>query len=283
MKKRFIFAACLSAICFAQAQPGFDPATQHQVLRVPRQERTKVVSDVVYTGERTEPEKTEPQKMDVYIPADAKPTDRLPVAIFLSGTDKAKHWVWFKDLGQVLASQGIVAVMPDKRYQRGQTPQATEDIRAVLKFLKESGSKYQADGTRVCLWAFSGGGVLLNVGMRGDTPTLRCLVNYYGVLDTAPFTQGNNAASEYNPIELLKKASGKLPPMLIVRAGKDREALNNGIDAYVSEALRRNQPIELINYPEGQHGFDALDNTETTKNIVRRSIAFVKENTSASP
>jgi acetyl esterase/lipase len=68
-----------------------------------------------------------------------------------------------------------------------------------------------------------------------------------------------------------------LPPMFIARAGKDQIAgVNDSIDAFVAEALRRNVPVELMNHPDGRHGFDYLDDLPRTREIIERTIAFLK-------
>jgi len=66
--------------------------------------------------------------------------------------------------------------------------------------------------------------------------------------------------------------------MLIARAGKDRAPLNEGIDKFVSEALAKNLNIEVINYPEGQHGFDLYDDNDHSRRVVRRALQFMREN-----
>ncbi len=44
----------------------------------------------------------------------------------------------------------------------------------------------------------------------------------------------------------------------------------------MAEALRQNAPIEVINYPEGRHAFDTVDNTARTRQIMRRTLAFLQ-------
>jgi dienelactone hydrolase len=65
--------------------------------------------------------------------------------------------------------------------------------------------------------------------------------------------------------------------MLVVRAGRDHPLLNQSIDVFVAEALSQNAPIEVINYPEGRHGFDVLDATARTRQIIQRTFAFLHQ------
>ena len=64
---------------------------------------------------------------------------------------------------------------------------------------------------------------------------------------------------------------------MIVRAGKDTlPGLNESIDRFVVGALARNLPVTLVNHKDGLHSFDILDNTETTREIVRRLLEFLR-------
>jgi acetyl esterase/lipase len=268
-------AAALAQTPAPQNQPPqFDVVKSHNVLRVPGQEKAKLHRDVLYAAPHNEP-----QKMDIYLPAGTQASYRLPVVIALSGADKAKHWGFYKELGQLIAAHGMAGVIPDKRYQRGQRQEGTDDILALMKFVTENGAKYNLDGSKVCLWAFSGGGLLLNTAMRGETPTVKCIVNFYAVSDISRFpgATADMATSPLNPIHRLRSTDAtKLPPMMIVRAGKDNADLNAGIEAFIAEAMRRNADITAINYPDGQHGFDLLDDNDKSRAIIRDAFAFLQ-------
>jgi acetyl esterase/lipase len=175
-----------------------DPVNTHQALHIQGQEQARVFKDVVYTGERSEP-----QRADFYLPARLKKNDVLPFVIAIGGAPQAKHWGEYKELGQLIAAHGMIGVIFDKRYQRDQLPQGTEDLRSLLNFLQKNAKAYHGDGLRVCLWAFSGGGTLLHVGLTGDQPQIKCLVNFYAVLDLRKYSTYNGGRSAVNPIESL--------------------------------------------------------------------------------
>jgi hypothetical protein len=52
--------------------------------------------------------------------------------------------------------------------------------------------------------------------------------------------------------------------------------LNEKLDRFVSEALAHNLPVTLVNHPSGPHSFDLLDDGETSREIVRRILAFMR-------
>jgi acetyl esterase/lipase len=252
--------------------PQFDVVKSHNVLHVPGQENAKVHRDLVYASPNGEPQKT-----DIYLPAGVKSTDRLPLVIALSGADKAKHWGFYRDLGQLIAAHGMAGVIPDKRYQRGQRQEGFDDIVSLMKFVAANGAKYNLDASRICLWAFSGGGLLMSVGLRGETPEVRCIVNFYAIsnLSRFPGATADMATSPLNPIHLLRTTDvEKLPPMLVIRAGKDNPDLNAGIEDFIQTAFHRNAKIMAINYANGQHGFDLLDDNDFSRVMIKRALEF---------
>lgn len=243
-----------------QAPPRFDPAAPPLLFRLPGQERARVLKDLVYkkVGE------TE-LKMDLYLPAEAQPGARLPAILFASGASETKHWNIYKNYGEVTAAQGMVGVQFNKRYlptAEGLNT-AYEDIRDLFEHLRQNAERYQIDKDRLCLWGFSAGGALVGAGMLGDQPYIRCLVSYYGIGQLGPRRQ-------------VTALGDKLPPMLVVRAGLDNVNLNNAIDLFVQEAINRNLRLDFINYPDGLHAFDILNDNERTREIIRRTFEFIK-------
>ena len=68
-------------------------------------------------------------------------------------------------------------------------------------------------------------------------------------------------------------------PILLVRVGKELNLLiNKSIDRFLEKQISLNQSVEFINYPEGQHGFDVLDDTTETREIIKRILEFIKSN-----
>jgi hypothetical protein len=70
-------------------------------------------------------------------------------------------------------------------------------------------------------------------------------------------------------------------PLLFVRAGLDRPALNTSIDGLVARALAQNTPVSVINHAGGRHAFEMVNDDDATRAVMDRTIAFVKETTSA--
>jgi hypothetical protein len=64
--------------------------------------------------------------------------------------------------------------------------------------------------------------------------------------------------------------------MFLARAGRDETAgLNAALDRFAAAALARNLPISLINHAEGPHAFDLLDDSGTTREVIRCILGFL--------
>ena len=189
---------------------------------------------------------------DVYLPA-AMPA---PIVFLIHGGPipegaQMKNIALFRDYGHLLAGEGFVAVTFNHRYH------VTNDF---AKSLAEVGAvvDLRGDSNDVALWAFSGGGPLLAFGF--DKPYVRALVSYYAVLGGAP----------------IERAAEIRVPMLIARAGRDLPLVNEPLRRFLDVALDR-VDLELLNHPHGEHAFDILDDDDRTRQIIARTLAFLRQ------
>jgi len=90
---------------------------------------------------------------------------------------------------------------------------------------------------------------------------------------------GEELVNRFSPIVALQ-AGGPVPPILIARAGQDDPAINYSVDQFIQAAFAANQTFDLLNHPDGQHGFDTLDDHPRTREIIERTIAFIRTHTS---
>jgi acetyl esterase/lipase len=252
------------SITFGQNQQT-DPAVPKILYTIPNQEKSSVVKNVVYKkiGEKQ-------LEADIYSPAEMKSGTLLPVVLFLSGASEAKSWNVFKNYGELTAANGIIGVTFDKRFPQGEAGFTTglEDTNDLISFLRQNADKYNIDKDRICLWAFSAGGSLIFAGMQENKPFIRCLVSYYAI-------------TPMNVRRQVTTMGDKLPPMLIARAGKDNQFINNSIDLFIQEAVNRNARVNFYNYPDGVHAFELFNDTETTREILRHTFQFVKDHLGA--
>jgi hypothetical protein len=137
------------------------------------------------------------------------------------------------------------------------------------------------DENRIGLWACSGNVPNALSVLISERPSLKCAVFCYGLmLDLDGATIVSEAASRWgfaNPCE--GRSIDDFPretPVLVVRAGQDEmPRLNETIDRFLSRALTSNLPITFVNHPKAPHAFDVMDDTETSRQIIRLILEFM--------
>lgn len=228
-------------------------------------------------------------KFDVYRPS-GNSAPRRPAIVFVNGDGppemilRAKDWGQYTSWGKLAAGVGLVGVTFNHRSTERLTKlrDASSDVSDLLAHIQESGGEFGIDTRRQCVWVCSAGGPLVLPDLISQRPGfLRCTVVYYARLDlrhlrepTSPVVDDETLRA-FSPLQHLEQATS-LPPMLIVRAGRDRPELNETMDRFVSVALSRNLPVEVINHPDGQHGFDTLDDIPRSHEVIRRTLEFMR-------
>ncbi|MGZ8540871.1 MAG: hypothetical protein ACXWV6_09520 [Chitinophagaceae bacterium] len=197
---------------------------------------------------------------DIYYPPAFNFKKDLPVVVFNNGAGgmDLPRWGIYKDWAKLAAANGMIAVNHQTRNGR-----ALEDGEALLDYLIKNAKELNIDPGKIGLWTSSANA---RTGMRLAYKTkqenIKALVVYYGGPDSLGQLRQNL-------------------PTLVVRAGLDAQFINTGIDNFVQSALQQDARIELINYVNGIHAFDAFTHTDESKEIIVRTIEFLKNNLSA--
>jgi acetyl esterase/lipase len=252
------------------------------VYRVPGMEKVKVIQNLKY-AKADDPNIL----MDVYLPPNLAKAEKRPAVIFIHGGAKpewtAKDWGVYKTWGRLVAASGCVGVTFTHRleYQSKSLENAAQDVRDAITYVRANADKLNTDKDRICLIAYSAGGPMLSLAMRGDTPFVRCLVGFYAFMDIRQSDyqkiEKPETVMEFSPITYLRKNANKIPPIFIARAGRDQiPTMNDSIDRFISEALAENIPLNFANHPQGVHGFDNQNDDERSREIIREAIEFIK-------
>lgn len=280
----FVFILLSSTILFAQ----FD---QRIVYQIPGMDKMKPFKNLTYkTTDTTE------LKMDIYTPSNLSKNNRLPAVIFIHGgylspdlRPQPKDWGVYISYGELMAASGLVGVTFNHRYwgyDEENMNRSFSDVKAAINYIRENADKYQIDPDRIALWAFSGGGPHLSIALKDNLDYIRCIVSYYASLDLRPSVQqispdiDPKTVEPFSPIVYLNEDNYHIPPIFIGRAGLDNPTLNLGVDAFIAKALSLNETIELMNHPVGRHGFDIVDDDDRSREIIARTIEFIKTQTS---
>jgi acetyl esterase/lipase len=97
------------------------------------------------------------QKLDVYVPVEARPPFRV-VVFFYGGGWKSGEKEFYRFVGQALADRGFVAVIPDYRlFPQVQFPQFVADSASAVRWVYNNIADYGGDLTHLTLMGHSAG------------------------------------------------------------------------------------------------------------------------------
>lgn len=220
---------------------------------------------------------------DIYMPPGLSRGSRLPLVILTNNYPDAawnklsypvfKDWQMIISWAELIAASGMIAVT----YQTKYSPSEADSL---ISYLSRNAAKYNIDINSIALFGCSANALAAQSLMQNDKYNIRCVVFYYGALltpDQKYFeelkSRANTLGFYLSDLKQVDEISSDIP-ILLVRAGKD-EIPNKRIDHFLNEAVKSNAEITFINYPEGQHDFDILDNTKTSKSIIIQTIDFL--------
>ncbi len=295
--KRLWGVSLMAAVCGAafaqeaprpQPPPPADALARRIVLPVAGGDRVVARRNLSY---RASGEGDVQLPLDVYTPAGLQPGERRPAVIFIHGGPlppamSPPDWGVYRSYGELAATSGLVGITFKHRLNSpSDYGRAADDVRALIAHVRNHAAEFHVDGDRLALWAFSGGGALIGVAFQEPLPYVRCVVSYYGLLDLRPpqiagmpTAVPEPVASQLSPTALITTASGPFPPTLIARAGLDNPRLNQSVDEFVSDAEKRGIDLDLLTVPQGRHAFDILDDAPRSREVIERTIAFLRAN-----
>ncbi|AYF26511.1 hypothetical protein CSH63_03295 [Micromonospora tulbaghiae] len=198
----------------------------------------------------------------------------------------ARDWPLYRGYGALLAEAGVLAAIPRL------TVASPDDLYTVAARVAATAELLRADPRvdpdRLGLWFFSGAGLLLGDWLRDPPVWLRGVAATYPLL--APLPGWPPVDPHFRPIDALDlpadqdatTASGTASPddaerpegaarptLVLTRAGRERPEVAPTIEAFTAVARQRGIPLCVVDVPNGQHGFDALDHTEESRAAVR--------------
>jgi len=222
--------------------------------------------------------------MDLYYPPRSKSGARTPAVIFVTGFSdvgaqrmlgcRLKEMGSYISWAQLGAASGLVAITYTNR-------EAAADVHAVLRHVRQNAASLNIDENRIGVWACSGNGpTALSVLMQDAQDWLKCAVLCYPyTLDLDGATGVADAARQWGFVNpCAGKSVADLPrdvPLFIARAGQDQmPGLNETLDRFLVKALTRNLRVTFVNHSVAPHAFDLFDDSETSREIIRRILSF---------
>ncbi|MFD6416857.1 alpha/beta hydrolase [Streptomyces sp. NPDC060194] len=189
------------------------------------------------------------------VPETARPTPR--------------EWPGYLGWARLAASLGAVGAVLDHRlHGPADHERAAADVAAAVATVRAHPG---VDGDRIALWYFSGGGLLAAEPLADPPPWLRCVAASYPVL--APLPGWGMSDSRFRPAEAIGRA-GRLP-VVVTRVGRELPEIAATVTAFLAAATACGAHVEVVDVPEGHHGFETVDRTEEARDGVRRAMRAV--------
>ena len=237
-------------------------------------------------------------QLDAYSPPGCAFNTALPAVLFIHGDGppeiikNGKDWGQYVSWGQLAAASGLVGIPFNHRSSAGRLSgmlDVAADIHDLIDYVRSHAGELNIDPDWLCVWACSAGVPYLQELMAAPPDFVRCLVAYYGMMDFRQFADSipsETPAEECaTTIQLFKKFSlikplldhpSTLPPMFIAQAGLDDPQANSSIDRFVAEASASGAKVEFVRHPTGHHGFDVLDDDETSRMVIKQTLRFMQ-------
>jgi hypothetical protein len=252
------------------------------VYKVPGMENVIIKKDIEYfTDQETS------LTVDIYYPPGFEFDSNLPAVLVVFGFSNRvqkkfvdsllKDTDWYCSWVKLMAASGMIGLMYG-------TDLPERDLDILLQFIQNRADEFHIDKNRLGIYSCSGNvPTALVACMDEKKKYIRCAAFYYGYM---LMTDQENLQEIESFAEKMGFPTPKLNPesklrndlpLFIVRVGLENNPyLNNTIDHFISRAANQNLPINFINYPEGRHGFDAYDDNDQSREIIKKTLDFWK-------
>ncbi|MBB5918895.1 dienelactone hydrolase [Nocardia transvalensis] len=189
----------------------------------------------------------------------------------------------FSGYGRLLAQRGLAAAVLDVRYRglddwpAGTVWPPRADWLGTAEWLETTVQRIRdhagVDGDQAAIWAFSGGGMLVGSWLAATPPWLRCLALTYPVLaDQSP---GSTVPA---PADLVRPGR----PVVLTRVGQEQPEYQATVDRFLARAAEVGASVDIIDVPDGRHGFDAFVPDPASCEPVRTAVAYVAKHLAGS-
>ncbi|MEU3713728.1 dienelactone hydrolase family protein [Streptomyces catenulae] len=211
------------------------------------------------------------ETIDLYLPGGDGPH---PAVIVVHGgpvpegiRPTPRDWPTLTGYARLAASQGAIGVTFDHGlYGLDRYPHAARDVAAAVARVR---ADPRVDADRIALWFFSGGGLLAADWLSAPPPWLRCVAANYPIL--APLPNWGLDGDRFRPAVAVRGA-GELP-LVVVRAGRDLPEILATVTEFRAAAEAHGAALEIIDVPEGHHGFETADHrSETAPETLRTAV-----------
>ncbi|MBC7901140.1 MAG: tetratricopeptide repeat protein [Saprospiraceae bacterium] len=252
------FTSVIAAQATSQDQRSpLDPTRWGVVYDVAATKNVSVKTDVPYSGTLG---------IDIYSPPGAKAGDKFPAVIFLNAIgdrpdSKVKSWAIYSSWPRLVAAHGMVGISMDAD---GSTIQ--DSLKSLFDFIGKDGAKYGIDAGRLGVYAASANVTQSSIYLMGEGAAkgIKAAVLYYG---GAP--QGN-----------LRK---DLPVLFVLAEGDLGGGFGQQAIPLWQRVTESRAPWTMVFASRQPHAFDAFEDTDESRRLVKQTIDFWKTHLEPTP
>ncbi|HET8664419.1 MAG TPA: dienelactone hydrolase family protein [Nocardioides sp.] len=221
----------------------------------------------VLPHEPVDPETVE--EIDLYLPG----TTPAPAVLMVHGGPlrpdlpvRPRDWPAFRGYGALLAQAGIVGAMFEHGFVgEDSLGEARDHIREGLRSVREDP---RVDAERLGIWFFSAGALFLGA-VLADAPgwDVAATAGTYGMV-------GDPELGASGWPQATSTAEHSSVPLLLVRPEHDHDWIASANDELLERCRAAGRPVDVIEVPGGHHSFENVDDTDASRDAIRRSIAW---------
>jgi dienelactone hydrolase len=220
-------------------------------------------------------------QLDVYLPA--PDPEKPPVVVLVHGQAPPSILRHFKDGGPMtsqaryLAARGFAVVVPNlgsaaRGAERARRYEGVGDVAKnlddAIAYVQAHAAELGVDAGKMCLLVFSAGGAY-GVATGLTRPGVRGIVAWNSFL-TSDYLGPDK--QEWSPAAKIRAGS---PPVLVVRSQRDFPELNAATETFLAEAGKQGANVTVLDIPDGHHAADLFDDTEDTREVMRKAVRFL--------
>lgn len=202
--------------------------------------------------------------IDLYLPPDRKTGEKYPAVIFLNGIGetagqaKVKDWAIYSSWPKLMAAHGFIGIAMESDGNR-----IPESIDGLFKFLANQGQAFSIDVNRLGVYAASANVMPSAAYLMKETAYkgIKAAVLYYGGTPNGPYRKD-------------------LPVLFVVSEG---DVGRNGYTNLWTEVLKNNAPWSVKMGTGLPHGFDAFEDSDEARIMIKETISFWKNHLDAVP
>lgn len=232
--------------------------------------------------------------LDIYTPVNAR---REPVVVFFYGG----RWTSgaaadFRFVGQALASQGFVAVLPEYRhYPQVRFPAFVQDAARAVRWTETQIARYGGDPGRIFVMGHSSGAHLAAMlaldpqwlaEAGGDRARLKGMIGLAGPYDFLPLTDADlrdmfGPPERYEFSQPISFVDGRHPPLLLLHGADDETVRVKNTRNLAAAAQRAGGLVESVVYPEMSHSWIVATLAAPLRgrsDVLARVAGFVRRN-----